>query len=85
MSSPRASAITAAADAVKKAMDDAIVNKHTSESYRDSSGISIQLPGRKLASIESSKRFNQSGMGKFHDSAAPAGWQAFVDAMSAHV
>lgn len=79
--SPRARDIEAAAGDVLLALDQATVALHTSKEYHKAGGVSIQLPGN-LAKLEGTKHFQESGLTKFHDSACPAGWQKFVDAMA---
>lgn len=82
--SPRAREIQAAADEVLKALGDAVVERHVSPRYQKAGGISIQLPG-KFEKMEDKPHYKQAGLGTFDNSASPAGWKKFVEAMNPHM
>lgn len=73
--SPRARAILEAAVKLREKVDEAIIERYTSESYREASGLSVQLPTRHLGKIDKK-------LPGFAESAAPPRWQDFVTAMS---
>jgi len=82
-SSPGAGEICRQASEVIASLDSTVIKFVNTDSYKDSGGISVQLPGMTIEKARTAEMLGAKGLTPYKDAQAPAEWRTFVETMDA--
>jgi len=80
-SSPRAGEICRHASEVTASLDTTLIQFVNTEKYKDSGGLSVQLPGMTIEKQRTAEMLGARGLTPYKDAQAPAQWRSFVETM----